>query len=143
MTDKLVLLVSEKPSVSREIAKIVGATSKKDGYFEGNGWIVSYCFGHLLQSAAPEVYDERYKIWKMEDLPIFPDKWQYVVSENRGVKKQFSILCKLMNDKRVGKIVNSCDAGREGELIFRLVYGQSSPKSRSNVSGFPVWRKVR
>ena len=103
-------------------AKVLGATSRKDGYLEGNDYLVSWCVGHLVELAPPNVYDAKYVKWSIADLPILPEKWQYLVSAS--TKKQFGILQKLMHRPDVDSIVNSCDSGREGELIFRLVYQQ-------------------
>ena len=107
-------------------AKVLGATSRQDGYLEGNGYLVSWCVGHLVELAPPNVYDEKYTKWSIADLPILPQKWQHLVSAS--TKKQFGILQKLMHRPDVDSIVNSCDAGREGELIFRLVYQQAGCK---------------
>ena len=107
-------------------AKVLGATSRKDGYLEGNGYLVSWCVGHLVELAPPNVYDAKYVKWSIADLPILPQKWQYLVSAS--TKKQFGILQKLMHRPDVDSIVNSCDSGREGELIFRLVYQQAGCK---------------
>ena len=107
-------------------AKVLGATSRQDGYLEGNGYLVSWCVGHLVELAPPNVYDAKYVKWNIADLPILPEKWQYLVSAS--TKKQFGILQKLMHRPDVDSIVNSCDSGREGELIFRLVYEQAGCK---------------
>ena len=120
------LVVAEKPSVAMSYAKVLGATSRKDGYLEGNGYLVSWCIGHLVELAPPNVYDEKIIKWSIADLPILPQKWQYLVSAS--TKKQFGILQKLMHRPDVESIVNSCDSGREGELIFRLVYQQAGCK---------------
>ena len=120
------LIVAEKPSVAMSYAKVLGATSRKDGYLEGNGYLVSWCVGHLVELAPPNVYDAKYVKWSIADLPILPQKWQYLVSAS--TKKQFGILQKLMHRPDVDSIVNSCDSGREGELIFRLVYQQAGCK---------------
>lgn len=122
------LVIAEKPSVAISIAKIIGATKKKDGYYEGNGYRVSWCVGHLVQMANPDSYDEKYAKWNMVDLPIIPKEYKYEVS--KITKKQFSILKKLMNDKEIDKVINACDAGREGEAIFRLVYNQANCKKK-------------
>ena len=122
------LVIAEKPSVAISIAKVIGATKKKDGYYEGNGYRVSWCVGHLIQMANPDSYDEKYDKWNMEDLPIIPSEYKYEVS--KSTKKQFSILKKLLNDKEVENVVNACDAGREGESIFRLVYNQANCKKK-------------
>ena len=120
------LVVSEKPSTAQAYAKVLGATSRQDGYLEGNGYLVSWCIGHLVELAPPNVYDEKFVKWSVADLPILPEKWQYLVSAS--TKKQFGILQKLMHRPDVESIVNSCDSGREGELIFRLVYQQAGCK---------------
>ena len=122
------LVIAEKPSVAISIAKVIGATKKKDGYYEGNGYRVSWCVGHLIQMANPYSYDEKYAKWNMEDLPIIPSEYKYEVS--KSTKKQFSILKKLLNDKEVENVVNACDAGREGGSIFRLVYNQANCKKK-------------
>ena len=114
------LVLAEKPSVAQSIAKVLGATKREDGYLQGNGYIVSWCVGHLVELAQPEAYDPRYSKWAYADLPILPVDWQYEVSS--GTKKQFSILKKLMARDDVASLVCATDAGREGELIFRLVY---------------------
>ncbi len=112
------LIVAEKPSVAMSYAKVLGAPAAKDGYLEGNGYLVSWCVGHLVELAPPSAYGEQYVKWSIADLPILPQKWQYLVSAS--TKKQFVILQKLMNRPDVDSVVNSCDSGREGELIFRL-----------------------
>ena len=114
------LVIAEKPSVARSIAEVLGAREKHDGYLQGHGFIVSWCVGHLITSAVPEEYDPKLKVWKYEDLPIIPNEWKYTVIAQTG--KQFSVLKKLMHDKAVSGIICATDAGREGELIFRLVY---------------------
>ncbi|HER1058030.1 TPA: DNA topoisomerase 3 [Streptococcus pyogenes] len=122
------LVISEKPSVAISISKVLGATKKKDGYYEGNGYKVSWCVGHLIQMANPDAYDEKYAKWKIDDLPIIPKEYKYETA--KSTKKQFNILKKLMNDKDVEFVINACDAGREGEAIFRLVYLQASCKKK-------------
>lgn len=117
------LVLAEKPSVAQSIAKVLGATKREDGYLEGNGYVVSWCVGHLVELSQPEAYDEKYNKWAYADLPIFPDQWKYQVSAS--TKKQFGILKKLMARKDVESLVCATDAGREGELIFRLVYQQA------------------
>ena len=123
-----ILVISEKPSVAISISKVLGATSKKDGYYEGNGYRVSWCVGHLVQMANPESYYEKYMKWNIEDLPIIPKEYKYEVA--KATKKQFAILKKLMNDKDVEFVINACDAGREGEAIFRLVYNEAHCKKK-------------
>lgn len=122
------LVISEKPSVAISISKVLGATKKKDGYYEGNGYRVSWCVGHLIQMANPDAYDEKYAKWDMADLPIIPKDYKYEVA--KATKKQFNILKKLMNDKEIDTVINACDAGREGESIFRLVYNQVNCKKK-------------
>ena len=109
------LVLAEKPSVAQSIAKVLGATKREDGYLEGNGYVVSWCVGHLVELSQPEAYDEKYNKWAYADLPIFPDQWKYQVSAS--TKKQFGILKKLMARKDVESLVCATDAGREGELL--------------------------
>lgn len=120
------LVITEKPSVAQAYAKVLGATNRSDGYLEGSGYLVSWCVGHLVELAPPNVYDEKYVKWSVADLPILPEKWQYLVSDS--TKKQFGILKKLMHRKDVESLICATDAGREGELIFRLVYQQAGCK---------------
>ena len=120
------LVIAEKPSVAMSYAKVLGATNRSDGYLEGNGYLVSWCIGHLVELAPPNAYGERYIKWSVADLPILPQKWQYLVSAS--TKKQFGILQDLMHRPDVESIVCAMDAGREGELIFRLVYQQTGCK---------------
>ena len=122
------LVISEKPSVAISISKVLGATKKKDGYYEGSGYIVSWCIGHLIQMVNPERYDEKYAKWNIKDLPIIPKEYKYEVA--KATKKQFTILKKLMNDKDTDIVINACDAGREGEAIFRLVYNEAHCKKK-------------
>ncbi|MDL2232014.1 DNA topoisomerase 3 [Ruminococcaceae bacterium OttesenSCG-928-L11] len=114
------LIICEKPSVAQAISKALGIASRKDGYLEGMDTLISWCIGHLVEMADAAAYGEQYKKWRREDLPILPDKWQYSVRADK--KKQLGILRSLMKRADVDTIVNACDAGREGELIFRLVY---------------------
>ena len=116
----MILVIAEKPSVAQSIAKVLGATSRKDGYLEGNNYIVSWCVGHLVGLADASSYDERYAKWRYDDLPIVPEEWLFEVPKDKA--QQFKILRDLMKDKRVTELVCATDAGREGELIFRLVY---------------------
>lgn len=120
------LVIAEKPSVAMSIAKVLGANSRKDGYIEGNNYIVSWCVGHLIKMSNPESYDEKYRKWDIVDLPIFPDNYKYEIS--KYTKKQYGILKKLLTDEKVTQVINACDAAREGELIFRLVYNQAGCK---------------
>jgi len=117
------LVIAEKPSVAQSIAKVIGADKREDGYLEGNGYIVSWCVGHLVELAPPESYDEKYEKWRYEDLPILPDSWNYQTADT--TRKQFGILKNLMKRDDVVSLVEATDAGREGELIFRLVYHQA------------------
>lgn len=129
------LVICEKPSVAKSIASVLDVTSRADGYFEGNGYLISWCIGHLVGLADAAAYDDRYKKWRYEDLPILPYPFRYVVSEEKA--DQFHILRSLMERPDVTELVNACDAGREGELIFRLVYeaaGCSKPFSRLWIS---------
>ena len=129
------LIVTEKPSVARTISKVLGATTRRDGYLEGGGYFISWCVGHLVELAPPGAYDPRFERWDRADLPILPERWQYLVSSS--TKKQFDVLCKLMHRADVDRIVCATDAGREGELIFRLVYHQCNcrkPVSRLWIS---------
>lgn len=114
------LVISEKPSVAQSIAKVIGATARKEGYMEGGNYIVTWCVGHLAAMANAEVYDEKYAKWRYDDLPIVPQKWEYVPEKDKA--KQFEVIRELMNRDDVDEIINACDAGREGELIFRTVY---------------------
>ena len=114
------LIIAEKPAVSRAIASVLGVKKREDGYMEGNGYLVSWCFGHLAELADADAYDEKYAKWRYEDLPVMPNPWQYTVSRDK--KKQLDLLCSLMKRNDVTEVVNACDAGREGELIFRTVY---------------------
>ena len=120
------LVLAEKPSVAMSLSKVIGADQRGDGYMEGNGYLVSWCVGHLVELSQPEAYDEKYAKWKYDDLPILPEHWQYQVSAS--TKKQFGILKKLMQRKDVESLICATDAGREGELIFRLVYHQCGCK---------------
>ena len=113
-------MVAEKPSVAQTIGKVLGATSRKDGYLEGEAYLVSWCVGHLVGLADASVYDQRYAKWRYDDLPIIPEEWLYEVPKDK--MQQFKVLSALMKDKRVTELVCATDAGREGELIFRLVY---------------------
>ena len=129
------LVIAEKPSVAQSLAAVIGATVRKDGYLEGNGWRVSWCVGHLAGLADADSYDPKYAKWRYDDLPILPEHWQMVVGKDK--KKQFDILKKLMNAPDVTEVVNACDAGREGELIFRSVYelaGCKKPMKRLWIS---------
>ena len=129
------LVIAEKPSVARTIAKVLGCEDKRDGCLEGPDGVVSWCFGHLAEYAMPEAYDERYRKWTLESLPIIPDQWKLEVSEDKA--KQFKVLRDLLNSREFSYVVNACDAGREGELIFNRVYelsGSAIPVKRLWIS---------
>ena len=114
------LVIAEKPSVAQSIGAVLGANSRKDGYMEGNGYIVTWCVGHLVGLAPADYYDEKYAKWQYKDLPILPQNWKYVTS--KGKEKQMKIIGQLMKQREVKEIIAATDSGREGELIFRLVY---------------------
>lgn len=114
------LVISEKPSVGKSIAAVLGANERKDGYFMGSGYIVSWCFGHLAELAEAAAYDEKYAKWRYDNLPILPESWQYSVARDKA--KQLALLNTLMHREDVSEVINACDAGREGESIFRTVY---------------------
>lgn len=118
------LIITEKPSVAQSIAAVLGAQARKTGYIEGNGYLVSWCIGHLATLASADVYDKRYAKWIVADLPIVPEHWRYVVPQEK--QPQFLILRDLMHRADVEAVINACDAGREGELIFRNVYTPSA-----------------
>ena len=129
------LVICEKPSVGVGISSVLGLKSRHDGYIEGGEYIVSWCFGHLAGLANAEVYDEKYLKWRYDDLPILPMKWEYVVGKDK--MKQFELLRELLNRADVTEVINACDAGREGELIFRTVYylsGCTKPMKRLWIS---------
>jgi len=117
------LVIAEKPSVAKALAKVIGADKQENGYLSGGGYAVSYCFGHLAEFAQAESYNESYAKWKYEDLPIIPENFQYAVGDDK--KKQLDLLISLMNRGDISEVINACDAGREGELIFRTVYNLS------------------
>ena len=114
------LVIAEKPSVAQSIAAVLGATKRNDGYLSGNGYLVSWCYGHLAELAGADVYDEKYAKWRYDDLPILPANWRYTLKADKA--KQFELLRDLMRREDVTEVINACDAGREGELIFRTVY---------------------
>ena len=115
-----ILVIAEKPSVAQSIAAVLGAGEKKDGFIEGNGYLVSWCVGHLIGLAEAAAYGEQYRKWSYDSLPILPQEWKYTVAADK--KAQFDTLKDLMHREDVSEVVNACDAGREGELIFRFVY---------------------
>lgn len=120
------LVIAEKPSVAKSIADVLEALDRQDGYFEGGGYLVSWCVGHLIELAEPESYGEQWKKWTYESLPVNPEHWQYEIKED--TKEQYDVLYGLLHDSRVDEVVCATDAGREGELIFRLVYNMASCK---------------
>ena len=122
------LVVCEKPSVARSIAAVLGAGKREDGFLSGGGYLVSWCFGHLAELSDADAYDEKYGKWRREDLPILPDSWQYTVSRDK--QKQMNTLRALMHRDDVYEVVNACDAGREGELIFRTAYNLNNCRKR-------------
>ena len=135
----MILVIAEKPSVAQSIAKVLGATSRKDGYMEGGNYIVSWCFGHLVELAPPNVYDAKYVKWSIADLPILPQKWQYLVSAS--TKKQFGILQKLMHRPDVDSVICATDAGQCGwvtqekgkrDLISLKIKSKNHLRSNSN-----------
>ena len=135
------LVLAEKPSVAQSIAKVLGAAKREDGYLEGNGYVVSWCVGHLVELAQPEVYDAKYSKWAYADLPIFPMDWQYEVSA--GTKKQFGILKKLMAREDVASLVCATDAGHQGHDHHGAVLqgGYRPPgDSRSGQLRHPDWQ---
>lgn len=120
------LILAEKPSAAQSFAKVLEVTKREDGYLKGNGYLVSWCMGNLVELSLPESYDERYANWKYADLPIFLEQWRYQVSSS--TRKQFGVLDKLMTKTDVDSLICTTDAGREGELIFRLLYHQCGCK---------------
>lgn len=119
----MILIIAEKPSVACGIARAIGEFKRQNGYLINENYIISWCVGHLVEAATPEYYNEQYIKWNLNDLPIIPDKWIYKTVET--TKDQYNIVCELMNREDIDYIICSTDAGREGELIFRLVYNQS------------------
>jgi DNA topoisomerase-3 len=115
-----ILVITEKPSQAAAYAAVLGADKRESGFFSGNNYIVAYCFGHLLELAAPDVYSERFKKWRYADLPIVPEIWLHVPIKEKA--EQLKIICALMNRADVTEVINACDAGREGQLIFALVH---------------------
>ena len=120
------LVIAEKPSQAKSYADALGANSRKDGYFEGTDYLVAWCFGHLLELAPPDAYDEKYAKWRYEDLPIVPQNWKHVPAKDKAA--QLKILKELLNRADVEYVVNAFDSGREGELIFRHVYEYAKSK---------------
>jgi DNA topoisomerase-3 len=122
----MILVLCEKPSQAQAYSAVLGAAKRENGFFIGGGYIVAWCFGHLLELAAPDIYDERYKKWRYGDLPIVPEVWKHIPAKDKA--EQLEIICSLMNRADVAEVVNACDAGREGENIFRLVYEHAKCK---------------
>ena len=129
------LVIAEKPSVAQSLASVLGAKQRRDGYLEGNGWLVSWCVGHLAGLADADAYAPEYAKWRIDDLPILPESWRFTIAKDK--REQFDVLRTLLRREDVTEIVNGCDAGREGELIFRTVYclaGCSKPIKRLWIS---------
>ena len=129
------LVIAEKPSVAMSIAKVLGAAQREGGYLSGGGWLVSWCLGHLTGLAEPAAYNPAYGKWRLEDLPIVPENWRFTIRKDR--QEQFDTLRTLLCREDVSEVVNACDAGREGELIFRIVYhlaGCAKPMKRLWIS---------
>lgn len=129
------LVVTEKPSVGQSIAAALGVTGRKDGYMEGGCWLISWCVGHLAELAEPAAYDPDYAKWRQEDLPILPESWRFTIRADK--RSQFDLLRTLLRREDVSEVVNACDAGREGELIFRTAYhltGCTKPVQRLWIS---------
>ena len=120
------LVIAEKPSVARNIAKVLHATNVKDGYLEGKEYLVSWCIGHLIELASADQYRDDWKAWKYETLPMIPENWKYQIKES--TKGQFRVLKELLHRADITEVICATDAGREGELIFRLVYNQAECK---------------
>ena len=122
------LVVCEKPSVARSIAAVLGAGRREDGFLSGGGYLISWRFGHLAELSDADAYDEKYGKWRREDLPILPESWQYTVARDK--QKQMKTLRALMHREDVCEVINACDAGREGELIFRTAYNLNNCRKR-------------
>ena len=132
------LVIAEKPSVARSIAAVIGATKKQNGYIEGSGYLVSWCIGHLVSFADAGRYDERFKKWRYEDLPIIPEPWQYIIPDEK--KQQFETIRELANRPDVESLVCATDAGREGNLFYGSSTRWRAVKSPFPACGFPAWR---
>ena len=124
----MTLIIAEKPSVGRAIAEVIGADKKEQGFLSGSGFIVSWAYGHLVQAASPKYYDDCYKNMSIDDLPIIPNPWLFAVPENKDSLAQYNLLKKLMHRADVKYVICATDAGREGELIFRLIYEHADCK---------------
>ena len=129
------LVIAEKPSVAQSLASVLGANQRRAGYLEGSGWLVSWCLGHLAELADAAAYGPVYAKWQLEDLPILPETWRFTIAKDK--REQFDVLRTLLRREDVTEVVNACDAGREGELIFRTVYclaGCQKPMKRLWIS---------
>src|ERR671923_1216426 len=122
------LVIAEKPSVGRDLTRVLpGAFTKREGYLESDSHVVTWAVGHLVQLAEPDEYDPKFKKWRMADLPIVPEQFRLVVRDERS-KKQFGVISKLLRRDDVDGVVNACDAGREGELIFAWTYEKANAR---------------
>jgi DNA topoisomerase-3 len=130
-----VAVLTENPSVARDIARVLGADKRGEGYLQGNGYVVTWAIGHLVSLAQPHEINPQWRQWRMDLLPILPEQWPLVVYER--TKDQFEVVRKILTSARVSRIVCATHAGREGELIFRYIYGAAESKSRSADFGFP------
>ena len=135
MTDSLkILVIAEKPSVGRDLARVLpGPFAKSEGWLEGPEHVLSWAVGHLVQLAEPDEYDAKFKRWRMADLPIVPEKFKLVVRDERS-RKQMSVVTRLLHRDDIVEVVNACDAGREGELIFAYLYEKAAGRSEPNAS---------
>ena len=122
------LVIAEKPSVAKSLAAVLGAATRKDGYLEGGGWLVSWCLGHLAGLADAATYNPDYAKWRYDDLPILPESWRFTIAKDK--RDQFDVLRTLLRREDVTEVVNACDAGREGELIFRTAYNLNNCRKR-------------
>ena len=136
----LILVIAEKPSVAQTIAAVLGAKEKKDRFLTGSGYLVSWCVGHLVGLSEAAAYGEQYKKWSYDSLPILPQEWKYTVASDK--EKQFKTLKELMHRADVSEVVNACDAGREGELIFRFVYEVAGCRKPMRRLWIPQWKKL-
>ena len=135
------LVIAEKPSVGAAIAAVLCANEKRSGYFEGSGYLVSWCIGHLISLADAATYNEQYRKWKYDDLPIVPQDWQFIVAS--GKEQQFSVLKDLMHRSDVSEIVNACDSGREENSFFDLSTNRQIAKSPFPAFGLAAWKKAQ
>ena len=139
----MILAIAEKPSVAQSIANVLGASSRKDGYLEGNNYIVSWCVGHLVGLADASSYDERFAKWRYSDLPIVPEEWLFEVPKDK--QKQFKVLRDLMRDKRVTELVCATDAGREGmpTITLKSASGWTRTENRSQAKVTTIQKPMR